>query len=132
MQLLGNPQKGLRIIHVAGTKGKGSTSAFTANILSEAGFKVGLYTSPHLVDVRERIRILQNANCKMQIAKCKISRKDFARIISRIRPYAEKLRKTKLGQLTYYEILTALAFLYFKEKRKPRRIMVNRRVISKG
>lgn len=105
MQLLGNPHKELRVIHVAGTKGKGSTSAFAASILSEAGFKVGLYTSPHLVDLRERIQV-----------RGLISRKDFTRIISRIKPDAEKLRKTKLGQLTYYEILTALAFLYFQEK----------------
>ncbi|MCM8780429.1 MAG: bifunctional folylpolyglutamate synthase/dihydrofolate synthase, partial [Candidatus Omnitrophica bacterium] len=53
-----NPQKDLRCIHIAGTKGKGSTCAFVAYILRESGFKVGLYTSPHLSDFRERIRIL--------------------------------------------------------------------------
>ena len=56
--LIGNPQDELRCIHVAGTKGKGSTCAFITYILWEAGFKVGLYTSPHLSDFRERIRIL--------------------------------------------------------------------------
>src|SRR3989338_10555787 len=55
---LGNPHKGLNIIHVAGSKGKGSTCAITAYILKEAGYKVGLYTSPHLMDTRERIRVL--------------------------------------------------------------------------
>jgi dihydrofolate synthase/folylpolyglutamate synthase len=53
-----DPQKDLKIIHVAGTKGKGSTSAFIAQILKEEGFRTGLYTSPHLKDFRERIRIL--------------------------------------------------------------------------
>src|SRR3989338_8440242 len=61
LELLGNPHKGLRCIHVAGTKGKGSTCAFVAYILREAGYRVGLYTSPHLEDFRERIRILEPA-----------------------------------------------------------------------
>ena len=111
MQLLGNPQEGRRTLHIAGTKGKGSTCAFIANILGAAGFKVGLYTSPHLVDVRERIRILQKTK------KEEISKKDFVRLIEKIKPCAERLRKTKLGELTYYEILTALAFLYFREEK---------------
>ena len=55
---LGNPQDSLSCIQVAGTKGKGSTCAFIAYILRQGGFKVGLYTSPHLSDFRERIRIL--------------------------------------------------------------------------
>ena len=108
LHLLGNPHRTLRAIHIAGTKGKGSTCAFVANILREAGFKTGLYTSPHLVDVRERIRILQFAE--------EISKKDFARLIEKIRPHAEKLRKTRSGKLSYYEILTSLAFLYFKKE----------------
>ena len=57
MEALGNPQRKFRSIHVAGTNGKGSVSHFLASILQEAGYKVGLYTSPHLVDFRERIRI---------------------------------------------------------------------------
>lgn len=106
MHLLGNPQKDLRAIHIAGTKGKGSVCAFIASILREAGFKVGLYTSPHLIDVRERIRIGE-----------KIAKKDFSRLIEKIKPYAEKLRETELGRLSYYEVLTACAFLYFKQAR---------------
>ncbi len=117
LQFLGNPHQALRVIHIAGTKGKGSTCAFVANILKEAGFKIGLYTSPHLVDLRERIRILQSlVASRWSLGKQKISKKDFARIIEKIKPYAEKLRETKLGKLSYYEILTALAFLYFKEE----------------
>jgi len=111
LRFLDEPQEKLRIIHIAGTKGKGSTCAFGAHILNQAGFKVGLYTSPHLVDVRERIRLLKIAK------EDKISQKDFARLIGKIKPYAEKLRETKLGNLSYYEILTALGFLYFKEKK---------------
>ena len=61
LDLLGNPQKKLKIIHVAGTKGKGSTCAFTAFILKNAGYKIGLYTSPHLNDYKERIRILDSS-----------------------------------------------------------------------
>lgn len=115
---LAEPQRNLKTIHIAGTKGKGSTCAFLANILRAAGFKVGLYTSPHLVDVRERIRILQLTvdNVDQLTEKEKISQKDFSKIIERIKPHAERLRKTKLGELTYYEILTACAFLYFKEE----------------
>ena len=58
LNLIGNPQKDLKIIHVAGTKGKGSTCAFLAYILAKSGCRVGLYTSPHLHEVNERIRIL--------------------------------------------------------------------------
>ena len=57
---LGNPQNSLNCLHIAGTKGKGSTCAFISYILKEAGFKVGFYTSPHLSCFRERIRILEN------------------------------------------------------------------------
>ena len=108
LQSLGSPQEALRATHIAGTKGKGSTCIFVANVLKEAGFRVGLYTSPHLVDVRERIRVLPEEE---------IAKKDFSGLIKKIKPQAEKLRQTKLGSLSYYEILTALAFLYFKEKR---------------
>ncbi|MBI4982424.1 MAG: bifunctional folylpolyglutamate synthase/dihydrofolate synthase [Candidatus Omnitrophica bacterium] len=63
LESIGNPQYYLRVIHVAGSKGKGSTCAFIAYILREAGYKVGLYTSPHLSDFRERIRILNPHQC---------------------------------------------------------------------
>jgi len=57
MDMAGNPEKGLKCIHVAGTNGKGSVSHLCASVLQEAGYKVGLYTSPHLKDFRERIRV---------------------------------------------------------------------------
>ncbi len=59
---INNPQDSLKCLHIAGTKGKGSTCAFVAYILRQAGYKVGLYTSPHLSDFRERIRILRTQN----------------------------------------------------------------------
>ena len=114
---MGSPHEALQVIHIAGTKGKGSTCTFIANILREAGFKTGLYSSPHLLDLRERIRILKPSVVSFQLsAEDKIPKKDFVRIIDEIKPCAEKLRETRLGRLSYYEVLTACAFLYFKEK----------------
>lgn len=92
---LGNPHRRLRVIHVAGTNGKGSTSAMIASVLKHAGFKVGLYTSPHLVDYRER----------MQIGGEMISEYDIVRFIEKIEA---------LGiPLTFFEFTTAIALLYF-------------------
>ncbi|MFC1699324.1 bifunctional folylpolyglutamate synthase/dihydrofolate synthase, partial [Candidatus Omnitrophota bacterium] len=118
LSCLGNPQQNLPAIHVVGSKGKGSTCVFTAQILSAAGFKVGLYTSPHLLDLRERIRIVQpKAFSLKRSVKDKIPKADFAKLITKIKPDAQRLRQTELGALTYYEILTTLAFLYFKEQK---------------
>ncbi|MFA6430861.1 MAG: folylpolyglutamate synthase/dihydrofolate synthase family protein [Candidatus Margulisiibacteriota bacterium] len=103
---LGSPHLKFRSIHVAGTNGKGSTCAMVASILKEAGFKVGLYTSPHLFDYTERIKI----NGK------DISRKDFNRGIERIK----RIRRDEHGKVfepTVFEVLTALAFWYFAEKK---------------
>jgi len=107
LQELGNPHDKLNAIHVAGSKGKGSTCAMVASVLKEAGYRVGLYTSPHLVDTRERIRVSDEI----------IKEDEFVWLIERIRPAAEKLRDhSELGKLSFFEILTAAAFLYFKEK----------------
>jgi len=106
---LGNPQNSFPSLHVAGTKGKGSTCAFAASILRAEGFKTGLYTSPHLVDVRERIRIGDDL----------IPEGDFARIISSCRPVLEDMRRPPRGQRrpTYFEVLTHLAFAWFAEQK---------------
>ncbi|MDD5005019.1 MAG: bifunctional folylpolyglutamate synthase/dihydrofolate synthase [Candidatus Omnitrophica bacterium] len=133
LNLIGNPQNDLKVIHVAGTKGKGSTSAFTAFILKEAGFKIGLYTSPHLNDFRERIRILnpkseirnpkQIPNPKSQIQKLDdfegmILKKDILGLVSGLKPKIDKFNKTsKYGELTFFEVYTAIAFQYFKDKK---------------
>ncbi len=97
---LGNPQNSYKIILIAGTNGKGSTAAMTSSILCSAGYKVGLYTSPHLVDVRERIVI----NGK------KISLKEFNRTIAYVKDKKEQL-------VTYFEFLTAVAYVYFPRQK---------------
>ncbi|MCE5211063.1 MAG: bifunctional folylpolyglutamate synthase/dihydrofolate synthase [Deltaproteobacteria bacterium] len=97
---LGNPHNSFKTITIAGTNGKGSTAAMISSILRSAGYRVGLYTSPHLVDVRERIVI----NGK------KISLKDFNRAIERVR---EKIEQP----VTYFEFLTAVAFVYFQNQK---------------
>jgi len=116
-----NPQGSLRCIHIAGTKGKGSTAALLTYILREAGFKVGLYTSPHLADFRERIRILApraprpapRADFEGMIPKPKL-----ASLVNRLKPALTKYnRASKYGQLTFFEAYTALAFSYFQEEK---------------
>jgi len=103
---LGKPQEGLRFLHVAGTKGKGTTAAMIEAVARAAGMKTGLFTSPHLTDFRERIRI-----------KGDMVEKDMvARITKRIEPAAKAVHKNpELGPLTYFEILTAMAVAAFSE-----------------
>jgi len=102
--LLGNPEKGLKTIHIAGTKGKGSTAAMISSVLKEAGLKVGLYTSPHLVSFRERIRV--NGN--------EIPENELCRILEEIKPHIESIKKS--DPPSFFEIYTAIAFLYFKSQ----------------
>ncbi|MCX5707270.1 MAG: hypothetical protein NTW13_06460 [Candidatus Omnitrophica bacterium] len=117
---IGNPQNSLSCIHVAGTKGKGSTAAFITYILREAGFKVGLYTSPHLVDFRERIRILSPQLIAYRLQKENefegaISRVKLSELVNRLKPAIGKYNQSsEYGPLSFFEVYTALAFLYFK------------------
>lgn len=104
---LGDPHHDLRCIHIAGTKGKGSTSAMVASMLKEAGFKVGLYTSPHLISFRERIRINDEL----------ISEGELCNLLNRIRPVVDTIDKNSDMYPTFFELYTALAFLYFKENK---------------
>ena len=94
---IGNPEKKLQCIHVAGTNGKGSTSHFLASVLQEAGYKVGLYTSPHLKDFRERIKI----------NNIEISEKFVCDFIEKNKPFFEA------NQLSFFEMTVGLAFDYF-------------------
>ena len=121
LKIVGNPQDALKCIHVAGSKGKGSTSAFIAYILREAGYKVGLYTSPHLNDFRERIRIL---SCQPSAASHQldfegmISKQDLSGLVKSLRVQIEKYNKySQCGPLSFFEVCTAIAFLYFKKKK---------------
>ena len=122
LSLLGNPQDSLRIIHIAGTKGKGSTCAFLAYILRESGFSVGLYTSPHLNDFRERIRILSpfvhNRRRKAEDFEGMISKEALSSLVKELKPMINKYnRYSKYGRLSFFEVYTALAFLYFKRQK---------------
>ncbi len=123
LALLGNPQDSLRVIHIAGTKGKGSTCAFVAYMLREAGFSVGLYTSPHLHDFRERIRILNPLLLKAASEVCAcdfegmIPKKALVNLVNELKPKIKKYnRQSRCGQLSFFEVYTVLAFLYFKQK----------------
>ena len=95
------------VIHITGTKGKGSTTALSAAILKAQGYRVGSYFSPYVYDLRERI----------QIDGEMIPKEDFARIVSQIRPVMEELATTEIGQTTEFELKTVTAFLYFAEQK---------------
>ncbi len=98
----GNPQLNTPTIHIAGTNGKGSTAAITESILRASGLKVGLYTSPHFLDFRERIQI----NRRM------IEKQQTTELIHRVKSAVEKLKTP----VTFFEFGTVLAFLYFHEQ----------------
>lgn len=103
---LGDPQKSYPAIHIAGTKGKGSVAALCAACLRAAGYRVGLYTSPHLQDFRERIRILTGDD-----ADGRITRDAFVTHIEHLKPAVAATPGT-----TWFEILTAVAFLHFAQE----------------
>jgi dihydrofolate synthase/folylpolyglutamate synthase len=122
LRLLGNPQAGLKCIHVAGTKGKGSTCAFAAYILRSSGYRVGLYTSPHLCSVRERIRILAPARALSRPGTSRdfegmISASGLAKLVSRLKPVIDAYsRSCRYGPLSFFEVYTALALVYFRQQ----------------
>ena len=98
MDLLGSPQDEFPSLHIAGSKGKGSASAFCASVLQKAGYQVGLYTSPHLKDFEERIQINQQP----------INRDLLVEYVEEIKPAV-----SQINELTTFEIMTGLGFLYF-------------------
>ncbi|MDR1720806.1 MAG: bifunctional folylpolyglutamate synthase/dihydrofolate synthase [Endomicrobium sp.] len=99
LKSVGNPQSRLKVIHVAGTNGKGSTAAFISEICSASGYKTALYTSPHLIDITERIKV----------DGIEISKKIFDDLSEK---YSAEALKCKLS---YFEYLTSLAFIYFAD-----------------
>ena len=102
LKSLGNPHTRIRTVHIAGTKGKGSTATMLAVMLQACGYRVGLYTSPHVCDVRERIAV--NGDKITQIA--------MARLICKAEPIIEKMADDKP---TFFEIFTAMAFQHFAD-----------------
>ena len=108
MARLGNPQDDLPAVHVAGTKGKGSTAAMLASVLTASGYRVGLYTSPHLHSVVERIRIGLDP----------VGPHEFAKLVDLVWPEVEYVGQDGgYGAVTTFEMLTAMAFLHFKRMR---------------
>lgn len=105
---IGSPHLAAPVVHVAGTKGKGSTAVMIHSALGQAGIRAGLYTSPHLHDIRERIRVGAEL----------ISEAELMRLTAAIRPVIEAVnRRAAYGELTTFEVLTALAFVHFKERK---------------
>jgi len=104
---LGNPHQAARSVHIAGTKGKGSTAAIIASVLTVSGYATGLYTSPHLIDLRERIRVNGQS----------ITGGELISLVAELKPEVDAVnRRATYGQLTTFEVLTALAFAHFKLK----------------
>ena len=101
MHYLGDPHKDYGIIHVAGTKGKGSVSAMCASVLAAEGYKTGLYTSPHMVDFTERV----------QVNGQHIPKADLVQAVNQLKPVTEKV-----PEITTFELTTAMAFLYFSQQ----------------
>jgi len=105
---LGDPHLGARTVHIAGSKGKGSTAAMIAAGLQSAGYSTGLYTSPHLVTLRERIAVDEKP----------VRKREMAEVVATLRPHAEEMDKEQTcGELSTFELLTACAFLHFKRKK---------------
>lgn len=108
LRYIGEPHKSFKSIHVAGSKGKGSTANMIASILSSAGYKTGLYTSPHLISFRERIKI--NGDL--------ISELELSELVEKLKPAVEEFRReSKFGDATFFEIYTALAFKFFADQK---------------
>jgi dihydrofolate synthase/folylpolyglutamate synthase len=111
LRRLGDPQDRLAIVHVAGTKGKGSTTAMIGAVLGAAGYRTGLFTSPHLEQIEERITV-DGQLCPPE---------ELTRLLLEIRPVVEQLdaesTANDAGRATYFEIVTAVALLYFVAQR---------------
>jgi dihydrofolate synthase/folylpolyglutamate synthase len=106
LSLIGDPHLAVKAVHIAGTKGKGSTAAMIAAVLSAAGYRTGLYTSPHLERIEERI-VIDGQSC---------SAEDFAALAAAVQPAVEQIEREAAvggGGATFFEVTTAMAFLHF-------------------
>ena len=103
LEKMGNPEKKLKFVHIAGTNGKGSTAAMTASILSKAGYRTGLYTSPYIYRFHERI----------QVDGVEISDEDLTEITEYVKPLAESMAQSP----TEFELVCCIAFEYFYRKK---------------
>ena len=109
---LGNPQEGMPVVHVAGTKGKGSTSAMVAAMLQAAGYRVGLFTSPHLERLEERIAVDGRS----------VSEDELLELVERVRPAVEEMDRHGVpgdpttNSPTFFEVVTAMGLLYFRRR----------------
>lgn len=126
LEYLDVPYTRLKTIHIAGTKGKGSTASFCAFLLAASGYKVGIYTSPHLFDFRERIQLVQSSRpgqgfsgqAQSIVDSKLISKKDVTRIVKKFKRYLENSKRPKdLEDLSFFEVHTAIAFRYFLDKK---------------
>ncbi|CAN0891799.1 Dihydrofolate synthetase [Linum grandiflorum] len=108
MNRLGDPQTKFKAVHIAGTKGKGSTAAFVSNILRAEGYSVGCYTSPHIMSIRERMTIGKSSD--------PVSAKSLDRLFRKIKGRLDEAVRLENGCLTHFEILTATAFALFAEE----------------
>ncbi|KAI3720622.1 hypothetical protein L2E82_31613 [Cichorium intybus] len=108
MQSLGNPQSKFKAVHIAGTKGKGSTAAFLSNILRAEGYSVGCYTSPHIKTIRERITLGKLGD--------PVSAKTVDSLFQRIKLVLDQAVHLEKGHLSHFEVLTAVAFNLFADE----------------
>nr|XP_043631509.1 dihydrofolate synthetase-like [Erigeron canadensis]XP_043631510.1 dihydrofolate synthetase-like [Erigeron canadensis] len=108
MQSLGNPQSNYKSIHIAGTKGKGSTAAFLSNILRAQGYSVGCYTSPHIKTIRERITVGRLGD--------PVSASALNSLFQKIKVVLDQAVQIEMGHLSHFEVLTAVAFNLFAEE----------------
>ncbi len=116
LKLLGNPERKFKSIHIAGTSGKGSTAFYTARLLQEAGLKVGLHVSPHLVDIRERMQIFESLESGVE-SRGLMPISKFLRLFNGIKPIVESMMGSKVGLPSYFEILVAVTFKYFADEK---------------
>ncbi|KYD10867.1 Dihydrofolate synthase [Heyndrickxia sporothermodurans] len=103
MKKLGSPEKKLKVIHIGGTNGKGSTVTYLRSILNEAGYRVGTFTSPYIETFNERISVNGQP----------ITDEEIIQLVNSIQPFVEEIETTNLGSLTEFEVITVMAIYYF-------------------